>query len=84
ERVYGPEQLTRYNMFTSSMINGDAAPGYSSGDAIKAVERIAKETLPKGYTYDWSGMTREEILSGNQALYIFAICLLFVYLLLAA
>ena len=84
ERVYGPEQLTRYNMFTSAMINGDAAPGYSSGDAIKAVERIAKESLPKGYTYDWSGMTREEILSGNQAVYIFMICLLFVYLLLAA
>jgi HAE1 family hydrophobic/amphiphilic exporter-1 len=84
ERVYGPEQLTRYNMFTSAMINGDAAPGYSSGDAIKAIERVAKESLPKGYTYDWSGMTREEILSGNQAIYIFIICLVFVYLLLAA
>ncbi|GAA4438366.1 efflux RND transporter permease subunit [Ravibacter arvi] len=84
ERVYGPEQLTRYNMFTSAMINGEAAPGYSSGDAIKAVERLAEEKLPKGYTYDWSGMTREEILAGNQTLYIFSICLLFVYLLLAA
>jgi HAE1 family hydrophobic/amphiphilic exporter-1 len=84
ERVYGPEQLTRYNMFTSAMINGEAEAGYSSGDAIKAVERVAKETLPKGYSYDWSGMTREEILSGNQAIYIFIICLVFVYLLLAA
>ncbi|PWJ59436.1 hydrophobe/amphiphile efflux-1 (HAE1) family protein [Dyadobacter jejuensis] len=84
ERVYGPELLTRYNMYTSAMINGDAAPGYSSGDAIKAVERIAATSLPKGFTYDWSGMTREEILSGNQAIFIFAICLLFVYLLLAA
>ncbi|TDE18028.1 efflux RND transporter permease subunit [Dyadobacter psychrotolerans] len=84
ERVYGPELLTRYNMFTSAMINGDAAPGYSSGDAIKAVERVATTSLPKGFTYDWSGMTREEILSGNQAIYIFALCLLFVYLLLAA
>ena len=84
ERVYGPEQLTRYNMFTSAMINGEAAEGYSSGDAIKAVERVAKEHLPKGYTFDWSGMTREEILSGNQAIYIFIICLVFVYLLLAA
>jgi len=84
ERVYGPELLTRYNMYTSAMINGDAAPGYSSGDAIKAVERIAAKSLPKGFTYDWSGMTREEILSGNQAIYIFALCLLFVYLLLAA
>ncbi len=84
ERVYGPEQLTRYNMFTSAMINGEAAAGFSSGDAIKAVERLAEEKLPKGYTYDWSGMTREEILAGNQTLYIFAICLIFVYLLLAA
>jgi HAE1 family hydrophobic/amphiphilic exporter-1 len=84
ERVYGPELLTRYNMYTSAMINGDAAPGYSSGDAIKAVERIAATSLPKGFTYEWSGMTREEILSGNQAIYIFGICLLFVYLLLAA
>jgi HAE1 family hydrophobic/amphiphilic exporter-1 len=84
ERVYGPELLTRYNMYTSAMINGDAAPGYSSGDAIKAVERIAAKSLPKGFTYEWSGMTREEILSGDQAIYIFGICLLFVYLLLAA
>lgn len=84
ERVYGPEQLTRYNMYTSAMINGDAAPGYSSGDAIAAVERIAKERLPRGYGIEWSGMTREQILSGNQAVFIFLICLVFVYLLLAA
>lgn len=84
ERVYGPEQITRYNMYTSAMINGSPAPGYSSGDAIAAVERIAKEKLPRGYTFEWSGMTREEILSGNQAIYIFIICLIFVYLLLAA
>ncbi|MBS9523893.1 efflux RND transporter permease subunit [Litoribacter alkaliphilus] len=84
ERVYGPEQLTRYNMFTSAMINGDAAPGFSSGDAIKAVEETALDILPRGYDIDWSGMTREQIESGNQAIYIFLICLLFVYLLLAA
>jgi hydrophobic/amphiphilic exporter-1 (mainly G- bacteria), HAE1 family len=84
ERVYGPEQITRYNMYTSAMIDGVPAPGYSSGDAIKAVERVAAETLPRGYTYEWSGMTREEILSGNQAVYIFIISLVFVYLLLAA
>ncbi len=84
ERVYGPEQLTRYNMYISAMLNGEAADGYSSGDAIKAIEEVAKENLPRGYSYDWSGMTREEIASGNQVIYIFAICLLFVYLLLSA
>ncbi|WPV65557.1 efflux RND transporter permease subunit [Chitinophaga sp. LS1] len=84
ERVYGPEQLTRYNMYTAAMVNGDAAPGYSSGDAIKAIEEVAKQKLPRGFSFEWSGMTREQILSGNQAVYIFAIVLLFVYLLLAA
>lgn len=84
ERVYGPEQLTRYNMYVSAMLNGEAADGYSSGDAIRAIEEVAAEKLPRGYTYEWSGMTREEILSGNQVIFIFAICLLFVYLLLAA
>jgi len=84
EKVYGPEQLTRYNMFTSAMINGDAAPGFSSGDVIAAVERVAAQSLPRGFELEWSGMTREQILSGNQALYVFALCLLFVYLLLCA
>lgn len=84
ERIYGPEQFTRYNMYLSAMMNGEAAEGYSSGDAIKAIEEVAKETLPKGYDYEWSGMTREEILSGNQVIYIFILCILFVYLLLAA
>lgn len=84
ERVYGPEQLTRYNMYVSAMLNGEAADGYSSGDAIKALEEVAKENLPRGYSYEWSGMTREEVLSGNQVIYVFIICLVFVYLLLAA
>lgn len=84
ERVYGPEQLTRYNMYTSAMLNGEAADGYSSGDAINAIQETAEQTLPKGFDYEWSGMTREEIASGNQVFAIFGICLLFVYLLLAA
>ncbi len=84
ERVYGPEQLTRYNMYISAMLNGEAASGYSSGDAIKAIDETAEKFLPRGYDYEWSGMTREEIKSGNQVVYIFGICLLFVYLLLAA
>jgi HAE1 family hydrophobic/amphiphilic exporter-1 len=83
ERIYGPEQITRYNMFNATMINGEAATGFSSGDAIKAVEEVAKG-LPRGFTYEWSGITREEILSGNQAIFIFMICLVFVYLLLSA
>lgn len=84
ERVYGPEQLTRYNMYISAMVNGEAAAGFSSGEAITAIEETAAKHLPRGYDYEWSGMTREEVLSGNQIFYIFAICLLFVYLLLAA
>jgi hydrophobe/amphiphile efflux-1 (HAE1) family protein len=84
ERVYGPEQLTRYNMYTSAMVNGVPAPGYSSGDAIRAIQEVADEALPRGFGYEWSGMTREEILSGDQAFYIFIICLVFVYLLLVA
>lgn len=84
ERVYGPEVLTRYNMYMSAMINGEPADGYSSGEAIAAVEKIAAEKLPSRFELEWSGMTREEILSGNQTIYIFALCILFVYLLLAA
>ncbi|PAW94384.1 hydrophobe/amphiphile efflux-1 family RND transporter [Mucilaginibacter sp. MD40] len=84
KRVFGPEQLTRYNMYTSAMVTGDAAPGYSSGDAISTIKTIADKSLPKGYTFEWSGMTREQILSGSQVIYIFIICLIFVYLLLSA
>jgi HAE1 family hydrophobic/amphiphilic exporter-1 len=84
ERVYGPEQLTRYNMYTSAMLTGEAAKGYSSGDAIAAIERIAAASLPRGFTFEWSGMTREEVLSGSQVIYIFLLCLIFVYLLLSA
>ncbi|HEY4337246.1 MAG TPA: efflux RND transporter permease subunit, partial [Puia sp.] len=84
QKIHGPEQLTRYNMYTSAMITGDAAPGYSSGQAIEAIARTGKSKLPKGYSFDWSGMTREQVLSGNQAIFIFLICLVFVYLLLAA
>ena len=82
-RIYGPEQITRYNMFNSAMITGQATPGFSSGQAIEAVEAIAA-SLPQGFSIEWSGMTREQKISGNQALYIFALCLVFVYLLLCA
>lgn len=84
ERVFGPNQITCYNMFTSSLITGDAAPGVSSGEAIAAVEEIAADILPRGYALEWSGVSREEKESGGQTILIFGICLLFVYLLLSA
>ena len=84
ERIYGPSQITRYNMFTSALITGDAAEGVSSGETIAAVEEIAQDILPRGYHIEWSGVTKEEKESGGQTLVTFAICLLFVYLLLAA
>ncbi len=84
EKVYGPEQVTRYNMYTSAMVNGQPAESYSSGQAIEAIKQVAAEKLPKGYGYDWAGSSRDQANAGNQAIYIFVICLLFVYLLLAA
>jgi len=84
EKVYGPEQVTRYNMYTSAMINGQPAPGYSSGQAIAAIKEVAAQKLPKGFGYDWAGSSRDQAQAGNQAIFIFLICLLFVYLLLAA
>lgn len=84
EKVYGPEQVTRYNLYPSAMVNGQPAKGYSSGQAIEAIKQAAKEKLPKGYDYDWAGSSRDQANAGNQAIFIFAICLLFVYLLLAA
>ncbi len=84
EKVYGPEQVTRYNMYPSAMINGQPAAGYSSGQAIAAIKEVAASKLPKGYGYDWAGSSRDQANTGNQAIYIFIICLLFVYLLLAA
>ncbi|MFN3342566.1 MAG: efflux RND transporter permease subunit [Flavobacteriales bacterium] len=84
EKVYGPEQVTRYNMYPSGMVNGEPAKGYSSGQALSAIQEVAAENLPRGFTYEWSGMSREEVLSGNQVIIIFLICLVFVYLLLSA
>lgn len=84
ERVYGPETVTRNNLFNAVTINGQPKPGYSSGDAIKAVEEVAQQYLPRGYSYEWVGMTKEEIAAGGQAGIIFLLCLVFVYFLLSA
>ena len=83
-RVYGPETVSRYNLFNSIEINAIPKPGYSSGDAIKAVEEVAQQNLPVGYTYEFTGLTKEEISSGGQSALIFALCLVFVYFLLSA
>jgi len=84
ERVFGPQSVNRFNLFTSVKITGSNAPGYSTGDAIAALQEVAQEHLPADYDIDYSGLTREEINSGNQTLYIFALCVIFVYFLLSA
>ncbi|HEU4554700.1 MAG TPA: efflux RND transporter permease subunit [Chitinophaga sp.] len=84
KRVYGPETVTRNNLFNAVTINGTPKPGYSTGDAIKAIEETAKQALPKGYSYEWTGATREEIKAGDQQTYIFLLSIIFVYFLLAA
>ncbi len=84
KRVYGPEFINRFNLFTSISVSGAPNPGYSSGDAIKAIQEVARTSLPVGYGYEFSGLTREELSSGNQTTLIFALCLIFVYFLLSA
>jgi HAE1 family hydrophobic/amphiphilic exporter-1 len=84
EKVYGLSEITRHNMYNSSEISGSAAPGYSSGAAIQAVTEVAKKSLPRGFGIDWAGISADEVARGNEAIYIFLICLVFVYLLLAA
>lgn len=86
KKVYGPDNITRFNMYTSMKVNGSPVPGVSSGDAIKVIEEVAAETLPVGYGYEFSGITREEQSTGaNTTVIIFwPSCLVFVYLLLSA
>src|SRR5205085_8375245 len=79
QRVYGPETVTRNNLFNAVTINGVPKPGYSSGDAIKAIEEVAKNYLPRGFSYEWSGQTREEIGAGSQQSLIFILSLVFVF-----
>ncbi|CAK7054666.1 MAG: Efflux pump membrane transporter BepE [Parabacteroides sp.] len=83
-RSYGAESLSRFNMYNSIAVNAMPAPGYSTGDAIKAVKETAEQALPKGYGYDFGGITREENQQSNTTLIIFAICILMIYLILSA
>ena len=84
KKVNGPDVVNRFNLFNSATINGNVNPGYSTGDAIKAIHEVAAQTLPANYGYEFSGMTREEEKAGNQAIVVFILSLIFVYFLLAA
>jgi HAE1 family hydrophobic/amphiphilic exporter-1 len=84
EKVYGPQAIARFNLFTAIGITGSPNPGYSSGDAIKAVEEVAATSLPVGYGYEFSGLTREELSAGSQTVFIFMLIIVFIYFLLSA
>lgn len=84
DKVYGLSEITRHNMYNAAEVSGSAAPGYSSGEAIKVINEVAQKTLPRGFGIDWAGISKDEVAQGNQAIYIFLICLGFVYLILAA
>ena len=84
ERVYGPSNINRFNLFTAINVTATVAEGYSTGEAIKAVQEVADEYLPTGYTYDYSGLTRQEAQSSNSTALIFVLCIVFIYLILSA
>ena len=84
QRVYGLSEITRHNMYNASEISGGPAAGYSSGTAIAAVKEVAEQKLPRGFGIDWAGISADEVGRGNQAIYIFIISLVFVYLVLSA
>ncbi|MGJ1433836.1 efflux RND transporter permease subunit [Sphingobacterium spiritivorum] len=84
EKVYGLSEITRHNMYNSAEVSGSPAPGYSSGQAIKAIQEVANSKLPRGFGIDWAGISKDEVSRGNEAIYIFLICLGFVYLILSA
>lgn len=84
EKIYGPEVVTRYNMYPAALLNGEPSAGFSSGQAINAIKEEAARQLPNGYSYDWAGSSRDQANAGNEAILIFLISLVFVYLLLSA
>lgn len=84
EKVYGPQAISRFNLYTSIAVTGSPKAGFSSGDALKAVQEEAALHLPAGYGYEFSGLSREEMAGGNQTVFIFLLCIVFVYFLLAA
>ena len=84
KRIYGPESVTRFNLFSSISVNGSPNNGFSTGQSLTAIQEVATKILPEGYGFEYSGISREEQNSGSQTLYIFILCILFVYLLLSA
>ncbi len=84
QKVYGPSEITRHNMYNDAEISGSASPGHSSGEAINVVNEVAQKSLPRGFGIDWAGISKDESSRGNEAVYIFLICLGFVYLILSA
>jgi len=84
EKVYGLSEITRHNMYNSAEVSGTPAPGYSSGQAIAAIKEVADKTLPRGFGIDWAGISKDEVSRGNEAVFIFLVCLGFVYLILSA
>lgn len=84
EKVYGLSEITRHNMYNSAEVSGTPAPGYSSGQAIQAIKEVADKTLPRGFGIDWAGISKDEVSRGNEAVFIFLVCLGFVYLILSA
>ena len=84
KKSQGANEINRYNMYTTAAFRGAPAKGYSSGEAIKVIQEVAKKTLPRGYDIDWGGLSKDEVMRGNEALYIFLIVLAFVYFVLAA
>lgn len=83
-RIGGADRVQRYNMFTSADVNGNTLPGTSSGQMIAAVERLAADHLPTGYAFEWTDLAYQQILAGNTIVYVFPLCVLFVFLVLAA
>lgn len=84
KKTYGPEFINRFNLFTSTTVTGTPKKGYSSGDAIRAINEVAEQTLGRGYSHEFSGLTKEELSSGSQTTLIFGLCLIFIYFLLSA
>ncbi|HEY2855809.1 MAG TPA: efflux RND transporter permease subunit [Gemmatimonadaceae bacterium] len=84
KQSYGPDQVTHYNAYNAADINGSPAPGVSSGEAVQTMERLASETLPNGFSYEWTELTYQQKLAGNTAVFVFPLCVLLVFLVLAA